>query len=177
MFQRTDNGFLYVPQKKAPDKIGKLTITFDGGKKWSGLYLHGRHNAVINAFGWLIIELNDIEPLSTYGWDGGYADRPIKGSTRLSCHASGTAHDHNAAAHPMGWSTYEGFTTRQVTRIQNLLSTKYGRFFRWGAYFSRHDPMHFQLADASRFRRYGHEIFRDGSPSKPYSNWITVAPS
>lgn len=77
--------------------------------------------------------------------DWGYAERPIRGGSELSNHASGTAIDLNAPRHPLG---VEGtFSAEQVTRIREILAVT-GGVVRWGGdYTGRKDEMHFEIND------------------------------
>lgn len=80
-------------------------------------------------------------------WPGnwGYAERPIRGSTQLSNHASGTAIDLNAPQHPLGTNPTANFTSEQIATIRLLLGRMRGAI-RWGGdYTSRKDPMHFEV--------------------------------
>jgi hypothetical protein len=110
------------------------------------------------AFSWLLGELNQIEDVDEAGWDGGYAHRPIAGSTRWSNHASGTAIDWNASQHGRGQKQFEGWSEHQVKQIRELLATKQGKVFRWGADYvhSKKDPMHFELIEKDHY----HELAR-----------------
>lgn len=85
-----------------------------------------------------------IEPIDqgTYD-DWGYAYRMVRGdSTKLSCHASGTAIDLNATQHPL--AAVGTFSSAQVPMLQALCK-KYG--LKWGGDFkNRKDEMHFEIA-------------------------------
>ncbi|MFF5988129.1 GH25 family lysozyme [Prauserella flavalba] len=75
--------------------------------------------------------------------DWGYAERPIRGGTELSNHASGTAIDLNAPEHPLG--AVGTFTAAQVRTIRSLLDQAQG-CIRWGGdYVGRKDEMHFEI--------------------------------
>lgn len=76
--------------------------------------------------------------------DWGYAERPIRGSSRtLSNHASGTAIDLNATRHPLG--KRGTFTERQAALIRQQLRV-YDGCLRWGGdYRNRADEMHFEI--------------------------------
>lgn len=77
--------------------------------------------------------------------DWGYAERPIRGGTLLSNHASGTAIDLNATKHPLG--AKNTFTPRQVTRIREIIAVTENAV-RWGGdYNGRKDEMHFEIND------------------------------
>lgn len=81
--------------------------------------------------------------------DWGWADRTIRGSlTTISNHASGTAVDLNAQAHPLG--ARDTFTDDQEWRLVRRLRCRYGGSIRWGGHYERRaDEMHFEL-DCSR---------------------------
>ncbi|MGH3942617.1 MAG: peptidoglycan-binding protein [Pseudonocardiaceae bacterium] len=75
--------------------------------------------------------------------DWGYAERPIRGGTVLSNHASGTAIDLNAPRHPLGATAT--FSPAQVREIREIL-TECGGVVRWGGdYTGRKDEMHFEI--------------------------------
>lgn len=77
-------------------------------------------------------------------WSWGYAYRPIRGATSgYSNHASGTAIDLNAPAHPLG--KRGTFSLRQRRRIHRILRDLDG-VVRWGGdYSGRPDEMHFEI--------------------------------
>lgn len=73
----------------------------------------------------------------------GYAERPIRGGTQLSNHASGTAIDWHAPAHPLGADNT--FSNAQEAEIHQILREAEG-CVRWGGdYSGRRDEMHFEL--------------------------------
>ena len=75
--------------------------------------------------------------------DWGWAPRPIRGSTEISNHASGTAADANATKHPLG--KVGTFTRIQAARIRLRLRL-YSAAIRWGGdYHERKDEMHFEI--------------------------------
>lgn len=78
------------------------------------------------------------------GHSWGWAYRPIRGSSSgYSNHASGTAIDLNAPAHPLGVSGT--FTTKQRQRVHQILGDLDGAI-RWGGdYSGRKDEMHFEV--------------------------------
>lgn len=79
----------------------------------------------------------------------GWAPRPIRGSSTISNHASGTAMDLNATLHPLGVPTRNTFTPAQIARIHRRLRM-YRGCLRWGGdYVNRPDAMHFEI-DAGR---------------------------
>lgn len=82
------------------------------------------------------------------GWSWGWAYRPIRGSSSgYSNHASGTAIDLNAPAHPLGRSGTFGPVQRD--RIHSILRDMRGAV-RWGGdYGGRKDEMHFEINTGS----------------------------
>lgn len=81
--------------------------------------------------------------------DWGYAPRPIRGGTRPSNHASGTAVDVNATRHPLGarW-TMRGMYNVLRDWIAGSVYRVNGRsILRWGGtYEGRRDEMHIEIA-------------------------------
>jgi hypothetical protein len=109
------------------------------------------------AVGFLLVHLalvlhDTVERLNIHGqpWDEwGWAPRPIRGSTTISNHASGTAMDLNATQHPLG--KRGTFTRRQVKRIRYLLRVRYLGAIRWGGdYVNRADEMHYEAVKGLR---------------------------
>jgi len=98
-----------------------------------------------------------VEPLR---WPGnwGYAERPIRGSSDvLSNHASGTAIDLNAPAHPLGRrGTFPALDVRAVRAILDFCEG----VVRWGGdYTGRPDEMHFEIvAGAAAVKRVADKI-------------------
>jgi hypothetical protein len=79
------------------------------------------------------------------GWCWGYAERKICGGTELSNHASGTAIDLNAPAHPLGVDEKRTFTPAEIATIRKILAECSG-VVRWGGdYRGRTDAMHFEI--------------------------------
>jgi hypothetical protein len=77
--------------------------------------------------------------------DWGWASRPIRGSTFISNHASGTAIDLNATQHPMGVATAKTFSRAEINAIHERLKL-YDGCIRWGGdYVNRPDGMHYEL--------------------------------
>lgn len=76
--------------------------------------------------------------------DWGYAERPIRGGTTLSNHASGTAIDLNALKHPLGATGT--FTPEQVAHILDILAVCNGVVDWGGNWDGRKDEMHFEIA-------------------------------
>lgn len=74
-------------------------------------------------------------------FSGSYNYRPIRGSSRLSCHAFGAAIDFDAEHLPLGKNIPAGEMPEIVVKC-----FKDQGFFWGGDYTGRKDPMHFQLA-------------------------------
>lgn len=84
-------------------------------------------------------EVEKINPAHSWGWNF----RAIRGASRLSNHASGTAIDLNAPKHPLG--AVNTFTKEQVKAIRSILAALDG-VVRWGGdYSGRKDEMHFEI--------------------------------
>lgn len=82
-------------------------------------------------------------------WSWGYDPRPIKGSTQISNHSSGTAVDFNAPKHPLG--AVGTFTTKQRAALRKI-SDDCGGVVRFGEFYSgRRDGMHAEI-NASKAR-------------------------
>lgn len=84
----------------------------------------------------------EVEPLL---WPGcwGWADRPVRGGTATSNHASGTAVDLSAPLHPLG--KRGTFTARQRKTIRRIIADSRGAL-RWGGdYVGRADEMHIEI--------------------------------
>lgn len=96
----------------------------------------------------------EVEPLHNTPQDlWGYAERTIRGSsTTLSNHASGTAVDVRATAHPLG--KRGTFTPAKLAALRRLLAD-FGPVLRWGGdYVSRPDEMHIEInAGATTVKR------------------------
>lgn len=89
----------------------------------------------------------EVEPLHP-GWCWGWYVRPIIGGRSISNHASGTAIDLNAPAHPLGRVGTFGAAKR--ASIRRILAYCEG-VVRWGGDFSgRKDEMHFEIAGSAR---------------------------
>lgn len=74
-------------------------------------------------------------------YSGSYNYRPIRGSSRLSCHAFGAAIDFDAEHLPLGQGVAASAMPESVVQ-----AFKAQGFFWGGDYTGRKDPMHFQLA-------------------------------
>lgn len=77
--------------------------------------------------------------------DWGWASRPIRGSSTISNHASGTAMDLNATKHPMGVKTSATFSSGEIHKIHRRLEFYNSCIFWGGDYQNRPDAMHFEL--------------------------------
>lgn len=101
---------------------------------------------------------SEVEPLV---WPGnwGYAERPIRGGSSLSNHASGTAIDLNAPQHPLGTQPTANFSSSQIRKIKKIVSDC-GGAIRWGgSYSGRKDGMHFEInAGSARVREVARAI-------------------
>lgn len=102
-----------------------------------------RPDPVKTVFDYLCKRLNEVEK-NKQSWSWGWAVRAIRGQTSgYSNHASATAIDYNAPAHPLGvrgtWSAEE------IRRIDKILDDMDG-VIRWGEHYSgRVDGMHFEI--------------------------------
>lgn len=74
-------------------------------------------------------------------FSGSYNYRPIRGSSRLSCHAFGAAADFHAEVLPLGHGVPSSTMPQAVVD-----AFKAEGFFWGGDYHGRKDPMHFQSA-------------------------------
>lgn len=95
-------------------------------------------------------------------WSWGWANRPIRGTTvTTSNHASATANDFNAPAHPLG--KRGTFSPKQATAIRAILRELEG-VIRWGGDFEgRADEMHFEIIkNAAAVHRVAEKI-RNGT--------------
>jgi hypothetical protein len=97
----------------------------------SRIWDHYKTQEAINAVG-----------LQNFG--GSYNYRPIRGSSRLSCHAFGAALDLDPVANPMIYPGHPNVFKMPKPAVDSFKST--GAF--WGDdYHGRKDPMHFQYAN------------------------------
>jgi hypothetical protein len=82
-------------------------------------------------------------------WPGnwGWADRPIRGGTVTSNHASGTAWDLNAPLHPQGVPIARTFTPEQLEAVTRMEARYFG-VLRWGGRWTGKsvDGMHWEGA-------------------------------
>jgi hypothetical protein len=92
---------------------------------------------------WFDENIRDIDPGQLDEW--GYAERPIRGGTDLSNHASGTAADVDATKWPLGVEATAYLTPAEIAKVNAKLA-EYEGCIRWGAnYTGRKDPMHFEI--------------------------------
>lgn len=124
---------------------------------------------------------SEVEPLK---WPGnwGYAERKIRGSsTTLSNHASGTALDLNAPAHPLG--KRGTFSSRQVAALNRILADCDGVLRHGKNYNGRKDEMHVEInASAAKVKALASTIKAGKKPgpsggataSSGGSSWRTV---
>lgn len=114
-----------------------------------------------------------VEPLRS-GECWGYYYKSIEGSTTLSNHASGTAIDINAPAHPMG--VRGTFSTTKLAAIRRILTYLEG-VVRWGGdYAGRADEMHFEINDnAAEVARIAKKITNSQEEPMPTADEIATA--
>lgn len=100
--------------------------------------------------------------------DWGYAERPIRGGTTLSNHASGTAIDINATCWPLGRDESVYLTADEIRRVREQLKVYEGAI-RWGGdYDGRQDPMHFEInTDAATVARVAAKLRGATAPLPP----------
>jgi hypothetical protein len=92
---------------------------------------------------WFDANIQDIDAGQLDDW--GYAERPIRGGTELSNHASGTAIDINATKWPLGADPRINLSQAKIEAIRQHLRI-YEGCIRWGGdYRGRKDPMHFEI--------------------------------
>lgn len=112
---------------------------------------------------WLVVWYHEnIEPINVGVWDEwGWAYRPVRGSTILSNHASGTAVDVNATLHPLGLRKTFKYAW-QYLELRWVLSVRLLGTIRWGAdYERRADEMHFEInKDYASCRRVARRLRR-----------------
>lgn len=98
-------------------------------------------------FTYLIGRLHrEVEPIDNGGCWGWFVKK-IEGSATISNHASGTAIDYNAPAHPMG--SRNTYNAAKRAKIRAILADLDG-VVRWGGdYTGRPDDMHFEIHASS----------------------------
>lgn len=116
--------------------------------------------------------------------DWGYAERPIRGSTQVSNHASGTAIDLNATCWALGQPASVYLDDGQIAKVREIVAAT-GGVVRWGGdYRDRKDPMHFEInngrseADCARAlaavrTRYGRTT--SAAPAAPTRDEVDMA--
>lgn len=118
----------------------------------------------------------EVEPLHV-GWCWGYAERNIRGSsTTLSNHASGTAIDLNAPAHPLGSSPAGNYSVAQIAAIHRILNACVidgVRVVRWGGdYSGRKDGMHFEInTDSAHVAKLADRLRNPQPAPSPHSGY------
>ncbi len=140
----------------------RTTGTHPRLRKWiipgTGRHLYARDGSAGFLLALLALWFHDrIEALDGGVWDEwGWANRPVRGASVASNHASGTAVDLNATRHPLG---ARGTFSRRLAyaRIRRRL-VYMGGVLRWGGDYSlRADEMHFEvirpLGDCERVAR------------------------
>lgn len=97
--------------------------------------------------------------------DWGYAERPIRGATQLSNHASGTAIDLNATQWALGSEPSVYLTAAEIAKVRQQLKL-YEGVLRWGGdYTGRKDPMHVEInANATAVARVAEKIRNSATP-------------
>lgn len=141
MAQTSYNGWPASPGWSV--KGGQLAVLEQDGETFPPGVLRGD---VYDVFDELVRDLDLIEPvdLGHSGDDWGYAYRQNRNANNLSCHASGTAIDYNAARHPNG--KRNTWAPGAADKIRRLLKTKYRGLIRWGGDFTgTPDEMHFEI--------------------------------
>jgi D-alanyl-D-alanine carboxypeptidase/Putative peptidoglycan binding domain len=125
----------------ANDRAAIASFTVPGGK------VALRKGAAGSLLAWAATRWhNEVEPLV---WPGnwGYAERPIRGATALSNHASGTAIDLNAPKHPLATDPRTNFSPAQIAAVRRIMADT-GGVLRWGGdYTGRKDGMHVEIND------------------------------
>lgn len=129
----SQNGWPVVDQAAVTDRA-ILGVEFPNG------WLRGDVDTV---FTYLIGRLHrEVEPMLSPGCWGWFV-KAIEGGTSISNHASGTAIDYNAPAHPMG--VRNTYSAADRARIRAILAELDG-VVRWGGdYVGRPDDMHFEI--------------------------------
>jgi hypothetical protein len=144
---RSQNGWPVVDRDSIVDRA-VLGVEFPNG------WLKGDVDTV---FTYLIGRLHrEVERLDNGGCWGWFV-KNIEGSNTISNHASGTAIDYNAPAHPMG--VRGTYSSADQSRIRGILADLDG-VVRWGGdYSGRPDDMHFEInKDAAAVRKVAARI-------------------
>lgn len=142
---RTQNGWLHLTSDEQRDKY--LTVIEIPDTRPVRKFRVRKGNVAV-VFRWFLTQFHEhVESLNEGhpNDDWSYADRPVRGGSSTSNHASGTAVDANATQHPLGTSPYANFSNKQISNIHGLLH-RARRVIRWGGdYSGRKDPMHFEI--------------------------------
>lgn len=104
--------------------------------------------------------VEDIDVSASFGTpdDWGYAERPIRGGSDLSNHASGTAIDLNATRHPLGTNPGANYSPAQIAAIHKIVGLTDG-VVRWGGdYIGRKDGMHLEINDGQDLASCGRAL-------------------
>jgi len=135
-----------------------------------------RRGAVFTVFDHLCRRFDaEVEPIIV-GHSWGWAYRPVRGqATGYSNHASATAVDLNAPAHPLG--ARGTFTPSQAATIRAIL-TDFDGVIRWGGdYVNRPDEMHFEVnANRAAVRAVARKL-RRGTRRTPNITAFRLAPT
>lgn len=122
---------------------GFTVIKPNSGGLWSLPWVTGSvmAGAVWVVFNWLGAQYNRrVEPIRrAASW--GYAYRVVRGGSSWSNHASGTAVDFNADAHPFRTAASASFTSGQIATCDRIVAES-GDVLKW---LSGHDPMHWEI--------------------------------
>jgi hypothetical protein len=148
----SQNGWPVVGQSAVVDRA-VLGVEFPNG------WLKGDVDVV---FTYLIGRLHrEVEPLDDGGCWGWFVKK-IEGSKTISNHASGTAIDYNAPAHPMG--VRNTYSASDRAKIRAILADLNG-VVRWGGdYTGRPDDMHFEIVKGTAAVRAVAEKIRGDLP-------------
>ena len=128
---------------------GYIANDIDRTRVWTIPGADRRVRLRFGAPGLLLVELAAffdmfVEPIDVGQLDDwGYAERPIRGGSSLSNHASGTAIDLNATRHPLG--KRGTFDATQEGLIRSWLRGHNGCVRGGGDYKNRADEMHFEI--------------------------------
>lgn len=122
-------------------------------------------------------EVEDIDNARGALDDWGYAERPIRGGSDLSNHASGTAIDLNASKRPLGSDPHSNYSQAQIDAIHRIIAAT-GNVVRWGGdYVGRKDGMHFEINDGMTMADCQRALSTIGAPSVPAQKPVAPANS
>lgn len=113
-------------------------------------------------FRWLAREYESRVERLVKGTCWGWYVKKIEGSSSISNHASGTAVDFNADAHPMGQDPASSFSAKKIAACRAIVDEA-GGVLRWGGdYSGRKDGMHWEIhASAAKVKQFADKI-REG---------------